>query len=72
MKTSKERREYQKYCESLVARMVGNFPGLRQVNDLKGYEVDGADLTQWISNEIAWLEETRPEQFIKSYYRRNG
>jgi hypothetical protein len=68
---SDKKEQYKKSCESLVARMVGNFPGLREINSMKGHEVNGADLCEWISNEIHYLEETQKEQFLQSYYRRN-
>lgn len=46
MKTTDDTPDYR----NMVLRMVANFPGLYTLQDDE--EVDGADLVEWITNEI--------------------
>lgn len=43
------------YARDTLLRMVANFPGLCPCEEHENREVNGADLVEWVANEIYYL-----------------
>lgn len=48
-------------AECILLRIVANFPGLVDGET----EVPGAELVEWVANEVHGLQETNPELYLQ-------